>query len=143
MFRSVSNSDYVDYINNSRDLFDGCVKDISIIIEHLGEVIGTGMASKKFEVLGIYVSNMVVSLRRRLYDRSLGVDFDPEFAIDLLGSTIGRHWDLVMRNFNALYRVVSKDEFIVESLDALKESLLDLDGVIQGLIDYLNDLIDD
>ena len=140
MFRSVSSSDYID---KSRDLFDGCVKDIDIVIERLDEIIGIGMVSKKFEVLGTSISSMISSLRGCLYDRSLGADMDPEYAIDLLGSTMGRHWDLVMRNFNDLYRVVSKDEFLVESLDALEESLLGLDGVIQGLIDFLNDLIDD
>lgn len=140
MFRSVSSSDYID---KSRDLFDGCVTDINVIIEHLDEIIGIGMVSKKFEVLGISISNMISSLRGCLYDRSLGADSDPEFAVDLLGSTMGRHWGSVMHNFNALYKVVSKDEFLVESLDALEESLLGLDGVIQGLIDYLNDLIDD
>ena len=101
------------------------------------------MVSKKFEVLGTSISNMISSLRSCLYDRSLGVDFDPDFAIDLLGSTVGRHWNSVMRSFNALYKVVSKDEFLIKSLDALEESLLGLDGVIKGLIDYLNDLIDD
>lgn len=140
MFRSVSSFDYID---KSRDLFDGCVTDINVVIEHLDEIIGIGMVSKKFEVLGTSISNMISSLRSCLYDRSLGVDFDPDFAIDLLGSTMGRHWNSVMRNFNALYMVVSKDEFLIKSLDALEESLLGLDGVIKGLIDYLNDLIDD
>lgn len=53
------------------------------------------MGSKKFEVLGTSILNMVSSLKVCLYDRSLGVDFDPEFAIDLLGYTMGRHWLMV------------------------------------------------
>lgn len=139
MFKSVSSSGYAKFISRSRDLFDGCVSDIGVVVENLDILVGIGMLSNKLDALISSISNMEHSLGMCLYDRSLGTDFDPEHAVTLLGSVMDRHWNVVMSRFDALSRVVRNDRFILENLDALEECLLNLHRVIQDLIEFLDD----